>query len=103
MAMHSSLRSSSKKGHRSVLKRFERLPILMEKDKWDQAKSVFGLPKVKTQRAKIKKEKAAVVEAAAAVEGAAGAAQPAAGQTAAKPQASTQTAKPELKKEEKKK
>lgn len=67
MTMHPSLHSGdSKKGHRSVLKRFERLAILKDKEKWDENKSVFGLPKVKTLKVKIKKEKAAAPEAAAA-------------------------------------
>jgi small basic protein (TIGR04137 family) len=61
---------------RSVLKRIERLRILMEKNKWKETDNVFGLPKVKTLRIKIKKEKAEKTETAAA--GAEGAA-PAAG------------------------
>lgn len=66
MSQHPSLRSSDKdKQHRSVLKRYERLKILKEKEMWKDEESVFGLPKVKVQRFKIKKEKAA-----AAVEGA---------------------------------
>ncbi len=74
MSQHPSLRSSEKdKKHRSVLKRYERVKLLKEKDKWEEKKdSVYGLPKVKIIRFKIKKEKAA----AAAVEGAEGAAVP---------------------------
>lgn len=60
MSQHPSLRSSEKdKQHRSVLKRYERLKILKEKEKWKEGNSVFGLQKVKVLRFKIKKEKAA--------------------------------------------
>lgn len=105
MTMHSSLRQShAKKRHRSVLKRFERLSILMEKDKWKQDQSVFGLPKVKTLKVKIKKEKAPEAEAAVAEATAQAATTP---ETAAKPRqaaAPQTTAKPQAgKKEEKKK
>src|SRR3989338_33233 len=83
MSQHPSLRSSDKdKQHRSVLKRYERLKSLKDKEKWDENKSVFGLQKVKVIRFKIKKEKAAVAEgeeAAAAAPGAEGAVTPAAG------------------------
>lgn len=80
MSQHPSLRSSDKdKQHRSVMKRYERIKALKEKEKWEEKDSVFGLPKVKIIRFKIKKEKAA-----AAVEGAEGAAAaPAPGQAAA--------------------
>jgi len=59
MTQHPSLRSGDKnKAHRSVLKRYERIKSLKEKEKWDEDDSVFGLPKVKILRFKIKKEKA---------------------------------------------
>ena len=65
MSQHPSLRSSDKdKQHRSVLKRYERIKTLKDKEKWDEKDSVFGLPKVKIIRFKIKKEKAAVAEGA---------------------------------------
>ncbi|MFA6078480.1 MAG: small basic protein [Candidatus Omnitrophota bacterium] len=81
MSQHPSLRSSDKnKAHRSVLKRYERIKSLKEKEKWADDDSVYGLPKVKILRFKIKKEKAAAAEGAA--EGAAGAAAPAAGAAA---------------------
>ena len=74
MSQHPSLGSSDKdKQHRSVLKRYEKVKILKDKEKWKEADSVYGLPKVKIVRFKIKKEKAAAaegVEAAAAVPGA---------------------------------
>lgn len=66
MSQHPSLRSSDKdKQHRSVLKRYERIGILKEKELWKEEKSVFGLPKVKVVKFKIKKEKAATAEATA--------------------------------------
>ena len=88
MSQHPSLRSSDKdKKQRSVLKRYERIKTLQDKEKWDEKKdSVFGLPKVKVTRFKIKKEKAAAVEGAETVEGAAAGAAPAVpGKEAVKP------------------
>jgi small basic protein (TIGR04137 family) len=80
MSQHPSLRSSEKdKKQRSVLKRYERIKTLQDKEKWDEKKdSVFGLPKVKVTRFKIKKEKAAAAEGAETAEGAAAGAAPAA-------------------------
>ena len=82
MSQHPSLRSSDKgKQHRSVLKRYEKLKILKDKEKWDEKDSVFGLAKVKVIKFKIKKEKAVAAEGAeeAAPGLAAPAAAPAAG------------------------
>ena len=81
MSQHPSLRGADKgKQHRSVLKRYEKLKTLKEKEKWDETKdSVFGLIKVKVVKFKIKKEKAAAVEGEAAAPGAGAAAAPAAG------------------------
>lgn len=60
MSQHPSLRISQRgKGHRSVLKRAEKIKILEKLGKWKNGDSVFGLHKVKTLRFKIKKEKAA--------------------------------------------
>lgn len=59
MSIHPSLRPSKGKGHRSVFKRFERIKMLSEKDKWHEGESVFGLPKVKSIKIRVKKEKAA--------------------------------------------
>jgi len=71
MSQHPSLRSSDKdKQHRSVLKRYERIKILKDKDKWRPEDSVFGLTKVKVLKFKIKKEKAAAAEGAEGAEGA---------------------------------
>jgi len=76
MSQHPSLRSQDKdKKHRSVLKRYERVGALKEKEKWKEGSSVFGLAKVKIIKFKIKKEKAAPDEGAeaAAAPGAEGA------------------------------
>ena len=64
MSIHPSLRTSKGKRHRSVFKKFERLKILSEKDKWHEGESLFGLPKVKSIKIKVKKEKAAETKAA---------------------------------------
>lgn len=72
MSQHPSLKSDTKgKAHRSVWKRFERLKFLVDKDKWANGTSIFGLPKMKLLKIKIKKEKAAEAAAeGAAAEGA---------------------------------
>jgi len=84
MSQHPSLKTKRGSGHRSVLKRFERLRHMVDKDKWNEAMSIFGLPKIKLIKFKMKKEK--VVEAvegeAAVAEGA-----PAAGDKAGAPKA----------------
>ncbi len=78
MSIHSSLRvSNAGRKHRSVLKRYERLKVLKDKNLWSDDKAVLGLPKVKMQKIKIKKEKVVAAEGAA----------PAAGAAAAKPAA----------------
>lgn len=84
MSIHSSLRAGGKgKKHRSVLKRYERLRVLKDKNLWGESKSVFGIPKVKIQKVKVKKDKPA--PAADAVGTANAAAEPApAGGAAAK-------------------
>lgn len=67
MSIHPSLHISDKdKKSRSVLKRIERLRIMIEKNKWKEGDNICGLPKIKTVRIKIKKEKAEKVEAATA-------------------------------------
>jgi small basic protein (TIGR04137 family) len=78
--------------HRNVLTRTERLAKLTEEERWTDAKSVFGLPKVAHRKQELAKaEKEATVEGAAgtAVAGAApaGAAAPAAGAKGAAPAA----------------
>ncbi|MCP4649949.1 MAG: small basic protein [PVC group bacterium] len=69
MSIHPSLTASKGKGHRSVLKRFERVEKLKKAGKWTDDTSSFGLPKVKIIKMKLKKSKAA--EAKTAEEGAA--------------------------------
>ncbi|MBM3255568.1 MAG: small basic protein [Candidatus Omnitrophica bacterium] len=70
MSIHPSLNASGKDSKpRSVLKRIERMRMMLEKNQWKEGDSVYGLPKIKTLRIKIKKEKAEKVEATA-VEGA---------------------------------
>lgn len=87
MSVHPSLSSKGKgKRSRSVLKRFERLKELLEKEKWKAGNSIFGLPKVKTLRRKLKKAKKAVEAEEAQVEQGAEAA---AGETAAKKEEKT--------------
>ena len=98
MTQHSSLRSTGLSAKfRSVLKRFEKIKELAEKEKWDEEKdSVYKLPKIKRIKFKIKKVKAAEAEGEAAAEGAEAAA-PAEGAKA--PAAEGKEAPPAEKKE----
>jgi len=91
MSIHPSLRTSGKdeKG-KSVLKRIERLRIMLEKNQWKEGDPVTGLPKIKTLRIKIKKEKAAAEK----TEAAAGAAATETKETAKAPAAKAAAAKP---------
>ena len=58
MSIHPSLAiSESDKKQRSVLKRSERIRMMMEKGDWKEGDKVYGLPKLKTVRIRIKKEK----------------------------------------------
>ena len=101
MSQHPSLRSSDKdKAQRSVLKRYERVKILKDKEKWTDKDSVYKLPKLKIVKFKVKKEKVAAedaaVEGAAAVPGAAVSAlgaKAAAAKTAVKPAGAADTKK----------
>ena len=71
MSIHPSLSSKGKgKRTRSVLKRYERLKELLEKEKWKPGDAVFGLPKIKALRWKLKKAKKAAEAEAPAAEGA---------------------------------
>ncbi|HEX4053892.1 MAG TPA: small basic protein [Tepidisphaeraceae bacterium] len=69
--------------HRNVLTRTERLVKLADEERWNDSKSVFGLPKVahrKQELAKaVKEETAEGAAVAGAAPAAAGAAAPAAG------------------------
>ena len=70
MSIHPSLSSKDKgKRSRSVLKRFERLKELWEKEKWKPGNSIFGLPKLKALRWKAKKAKKAAEAEAVVGEG----------------------------------
>jgi small basic protein (TIGR04137 family) len=90
MSIHPSLNSSGKDSKdKTVLKRIERMRIMLEKGQWKEGDPVYGLPKIKTLRIRIKKEKAEKAVEAVATEGAAPAAaeakeQPAKGATPAK-------------------
>jgi small basic protein (TIGR04137 family) len=94
MSIHPSLRPSKGRGHRSVFKRFERIKMLADKDKWKEEDSVFGLPKVKSLKVRVKKEKS---EAKVAAEG--GAAPGTASATTAAPAAGAKAAAAPAKKD----
>ena len=99
MSMDRSLKSAnSLVRHRNVLNRGERLDKLAEEEKWDQTKSVFGLPKVghrKMELAKAEKEEAPAEGAAATAGAVPAAGAPVAGAKAgAKPAAPAAGAKP---------
>ena len=88
--------------HRNVLTRDERLTKLIEEEKWDESKGIFGMPKVghrKLVAAKGgKKEEAAEGTAAAAAPAAAGKAAAApAGKAAAAAPAAGKAAAPKKK------
>jgi small basic protein (TIGR04137 family) len=75
MSIHPSLALKDKdKKARSVMKRGERIRMMMEKGQWKEGDDVYKLPKIKTIRIKIKKEKAEKTETATTAEGAAPAA-----------------------------
>ena len=104
MSQHPSLSSSDNdKKQRSVLKRYERISLLRDKEKWKEDDSVFGLPKVRIVKFKVKKEKAVVETAEGEAAPAAGAA-PSAGAAAKAAPAAKDGAKPaaDSKKEAKK-
>ncbi len=87
MSQHPSLLGSQKgRQHRSVLKRYEKLKTLIDKEKWDEKNgSIYALPKIKSIKFKVKKEKAATPEAGAAAPAAPGTAAPAAAGKAGAP------------------
>ena len=99
MSIHPSLASQDKSSKsRSVLKRTERLKVLLEKNQWKEGDNVYGLPKIKTLRIKIKKEKAVKEAEKPSV---AGEATPAAGESqkeAQQPTKGSTAKKPEDKK-----
>lgn len=70
MSMHPSLNISDKdKKQRSVLKRAERIRMMMEKGQWKEGDKVYGLPKIKSLRIRIKKEKVEKAAEATTAEG----------------------------------
>jgi len=84
MSQHSSLKSASRsQRHRNVLKRYERIRTLQEREKWGDRKSVYRLPKLKMIKLKFKKIKEEKVEGEA--ETAAGGAPQSTGEKAGKP------------------
>ena len=58
MSLDRSLKSrSALERHRNVLTRAERLDRLADEDRWDESKSVFGLPKVVNRKSAGHKQK----------------------------------------------
>ena len=56
MSIHSSLRSGRAIGlMRNVLKRYERIRLLVAKGDWSDGRSVYGLPKVKQVKVKARR------------------------------------------------
>ena len=54
MSLDRSLKSAnSLQRHRNVLSRAERVEKLKAQDRWDEGKSVFGLPKVANRKASV--------------------------------------------------
>ena len=85
--------------HRNVLTRGERLDVLKDEEKWDESKSVFGLPKVAHRKQELAKggAKEEAAEGAAAPAAGAAAAAPAAGAKGAAPAAGKGAAAPAAK------
>jgi len=64
MSIDKSLSSKNKLvRHRNVLTRPERIKFLLDEGLWDEKKSVYGLPKVKTIKVKKKAKVKKAVEA----------------------------------------
>lgn len=58
MSQHPSLKLDSVSvKHRNVLKRLERIKRLQKENKWADERSIYNLPKVKSQKIKVKKIK----------------------------------------------
>ena len=73
MSQHPSLKIDSVGiQHRNVLKRYERIKKLQDEEKWEEGRSVFGLPKVKLLKMKVKKAAKVPEKAEEAVPGAEG-------------------------------
>ena len=89
MTMDKSLKGKTGlRGHRSVLTRTERLAKLAQLGRWKEGNTLFGLPKVRVEKARVRvKPKKEVEKAPVAAAGAApaeGAAEKAAGKAGAK-------------------
>lgn len=70
MSIHKSLRPKDRlRRHRNVLTRSERIEKLMGEEKWTEDESVFGLPKVKQQKAHRTHKEKKVEETPEAAEG----------------------------------
>ena len=67
MSIHSSLRGGGAGGvkHRNVLSRIERMAKLTEDGRWNESKSMFALPKVRSIKMAVKKKKKEADDAAA--------------------------------------
>ena len=69
MSIDKSLKvANSMKRHRSVLSRSERIGALRDEGKWEEGDSIYGLAKVRVQRAKRRTKGPAKEAEAAAVE-----------------------------------
>jgi small basic protein (TIGR04137 family) len=55
--------------HRNVLRRDERMTALKEQEKWEEGRSLFGLPKVAHRKVATKKAAKAAAEAVPGAEG----------------------------------
>lgn len=70
MSLHRSLVTSSRaRRHRNVLSREERIAKLEEEGRWDEERSVFGLPKVRSIKPVVSGKKKKKEEKPAAAEG----------------------------------
>ena len=95
MSLDRSLKSANSLiRHRNVLTRAERLTQLKDEEKWTDAKSVFGLPKVGHRKQALAKAEKTVADDATAVAGAPVAAGAAKGAAAAAPAKGAAGAKP---------
>lgn len=84
MSQHRSLKFDSVgTRHRNVLKRLERLRKLQKENRWKAEASMFGMPKVKSQKIKVKSGDGGAKKAEGAAAGAAATPAPAAGKAAA--------------------
>jgi small basic protein (TIGR04137 family) len=90
MSIHSSLRSrtGATETLKNVLKRHERVRLLMDQGKWADGRSMFGLPKIKPAKIKAAKKAAkAEGEKKEVAEASTAAPAPAGTKSAAKPAA----------------